>query len=217
MFIKNPKSLFDEIKLREDGRSYRSETICSMQRFSKQTYCGLALKLRIEEVFLLIAQRRIKEVMKRYLLCSISMLLLLIFSACSGGAKQETLLTNIDKIQIITSMGHPAYGADSKIITDSNEIQAFIDTFNSAKIGDKVQDEDVGIGVASIYRLFSKGEIVAEYSFNGNDSNVIWKVDGYYHIEYDEGLKKPFELYKTSTAPIVVVDEKGNEIQRPTK
>lgn len=115
----------------------------------------------------------------------------------------------IDKIQIITAMGNPAYGADSKIIIDANEIKAFVDTFNIATIGKKVDDSDVGVTIASYYYFYSDDTLVAEFAFNGNDTNKIWYNESYYYIDYAERADTPFVLYKNSKADIFVVDEKG--------
>ncbi len=154
--------------------------------------------------------------MKKLSLYSIFVVVLLVFSACSFENKQQDdPFANIDKVQVITSMGNPMYGADSKVINDSVEIQSFIDTFKSLQIEDKVPEEEIDIAISSVYRFISKGTIVAEYSFNGNNPNVMWKEDAYYYVTYGEGFKTPFELYKLSTAPIIVVDDEGKEIQRP--
>ncbi|MEG0833441.1 MAG: hypothetical protein RSG78_05420, partial [Oscillospiraceae bacterium] len=55
-----------------------------------------------------------------------------LFFAC--GSKKESISNfkheDVDKIQVINSMGNPAYGAESKIITDKKEVADFLDTFN---------------------------------------------------------------------------------------
>lgn len=122
---------------------------------------------------------------------------------------------NIDRIQVITAMGNPKYGAKSKTITDANEIKAFVNSFNDATIGKKVNDKDVNIAMPSYYYIYSKDILVAAFVFNGNDTNKVWYNENYYYIDYPESRKTPFELYNNSKADICIVDAKGNEIQRP--
>lgn len=123
--------------------------------------------------------------------------------------------SSIDKIQVITAIGNPMYGADSKIITDKAEIQLFIDTFNSGIIGRKVDDDDLGIGCVSYYDLYLKDKLVARFAFNVNNTNIIWRDNSYYYVIYDEDLKTPWQLYRSSNAETIVVDLEGNEMERP--
>lgn len=143
---------------------------------------------------------------------------MIIFVGCSDKLllKEQLVYSDIDRIQIVTAMGNPEYGADSKTITDPEEIKSLIDTFNSAKLGKKVPEDDLGIGMPSKYSFYSDGKVIAKFQFNVNDTNVIWYNGDYHYVEYGKGLKTPYELYKNSTAEIVVVDEKGNEMTRPS-
>lgn len=148
---------------------------------------------------------------------SMLLLMLMMFTGCSEKQliSEQIESNNINKIQVITAMGNPAYGADSKNITDTKEIKLFVDTFNSAIIGNKVDDGDIGVGSASYYYFYFNDELLARFTFNVNDTNIIWNDNNYYYINYDENLKTPFELYQNSNAEVIVVDENGNKMERP--
>jgi electron transport complex protein RnfC len=122
--------------------------------------------------------------------------------------KEQLVSSDIDKIQIVTAMGNPEYGAASKTITSPEEIKSLIDTFNSAKIGKKVQENDLGIGMPSRYSFYSDDVVIAKFEFNVNDTNVIWYNDNYYYVEYGKNLKTPYELYQNAAAEIVVAIQK---------
>ncbi len=129
--------------------------------------------------------------MNRYIIfILIISLLMTILVGCSDKSllKEQLVSSNIDKIRIVTAMGNPEYGADSKTITSPDEIKALIDTFNSAKIGKKVREIDLGIGMTSKYFFYSNDEVIAKFEFNVNDTNVIWYNDNYYYVEYGKGL-----------------------------
>ena len=141
-----------------------------------------------------------------------------LITGCSS--KKQLLDTNIscgiiDKIQVVTAMGNPAYGADSKIITNENEIKLFVDTFNGATTGKKIEIIDTNLAMPSFYYFYSNNTLVAQFAFNGNDTNKIWLKDNFYSIDYAEDKKTPFELYIDSKADIFVVDENGTEMKRP--
>lgn len=156
--------------------------------------------------------------MKKYIVIIISLLLPALIAGCSRSDKtiMKTPLnpSEIDKVVVITSMGNPKYGADSKTITDSEEIYLFVESFNSARLDGKVESDDVGVAMPSHYYFYSGNELISEFSFNGNNSNIIWLDDNYYYIEYDDNLNSPYELYQNSTAKIMLVDEKGNVIDK---
>ncbi|MDR2183666.1 MAG: hypothetical protein LBE55_05780 [Clostridiales bacterium] len=155
--------------------------------------------------------------MKRKILVGISsIMLLLMFSGCSTSnalLDDKINLDDIDAIQVVLAMGNPAYGADSKIITDRNEIDAFVRAFNSATIGDEVDPLNVGIGFHSSYYIYSGNSLVHQFRFNVNDTSVIWWNEGWHYIYYDGNT--PFELFQISTAPVIVVDENRVEMERP--
>ncbi len=109
-------------------------------------------------------------------------------------------------------MGNPAYGADSKVITNVKEINSFIDTFNSGVIGKEIAAGDVSDCFSSRYVLYYNNEIIREIAFNGNNTNIIWWNDNFRNITYGEGLKTPYELYNDSVSKIVVVNEIGKEM-----
>lgn len=119
---------------------------------------------------------------------------------------------SINKIQVISSMGNPAYGADSKIITDENEIKNFVITFNGGVIGEKIPDDEVGIGFTSKYVFYNNDGIVAEYQFNANNTKVIALEEGYYTVDYGDEADSPYKLYKQSKSTEIVVGLDGNEM-----
>lgn len=140
--------------------------------------------------------------------------LMLLLTACH--TKNESIsdfqYEQIDKIQIISTMGNPEYGADSRVITDENEMKELIDTFNSGIIGKKLADTDIKIGFMSRYFFYHNGEVVVEYGFNANDTNTIWWNDAYRNISYGENAKTPFAIYQDSQSPKIVVDKDGQEM-----
>lgn len=137
----------------------------------------------------------------------------------SGCNSDKSLLTNkinvndIDKIQIVSAMGNPEYGAESKIITEKNEIRLLVDSFNNAVIGDKVRDDDVAVSDVSQYYFYSKNTLIQQFSFNGNDSERIWYNSNWYYVNYTD--MSPYKLYKSSVAEIIIVDENLKEMKRP--
>ncbi|WP_350342970.1 hypothetical protein PRVXT_002239 [Proteinivorax tanatarense] len=144
------------------------------------------------------------------------LLILLTFTGCSEKQliSEQFESSNINKVQVITAMGNPKYGADSKIITDTKEIELFVDTFNSGVIGDRV-DDNIADVAASSYRFYFNDGSYEVFTFNGNDTNIIWHDNNYYYVDYDENFKTPYDLYHYSNAEVIVVDKEGNEMQRP--
>ena len=100
-------------------------------------------------------------------------------------------------------------------IIDKDEIKRFVDTFNSATISDKVESDNIAISGSSTYYFYSKDALVKRFSFNGNDSERIWYNSSWYHISYPD--KKPYELYKSSSAQIIIVDRNLNELKDTVK
>lgn len=156
--------------------------------------------------------------MKKYTCILLSFLLPMLITGCSNSNKalMDTPMnsTEIDKIIVITSMGNPKYGADSKNIVDTEEIGWFVKSFNSAILGKKVKSEDVGVAMPSHYNFYSKSKLIASFAFNGNNSQIIWHDNDYYYIEYGVDFLPPYELYQKSAAKIEVIDEVGNTINR---
>ena len=148
-------------------------------------------------------------------------IILSIVFAFAGCSSSNSLLDNkinpndIDRIQVMLAMGNPAYGADSKIITDRDEIHAMVDAFNYATIGERVGYMDVGVSFPSIYYFFGNDTLMYQFFFNGNDTRRIWLNNNWYWIYYVD--KTPFELYWESPAPVIVVDEDLNEMERPSR
>ena len=143
---------------------------------------------------------------------AIIIVILLLLSGCSNNSNalldEKINPDDIDTIQVVLSMGNPVYGADSKIITDRNEIEAFVRAFNSAELGDTVISEP---GFHSIYYFL----LIHRFIFNHNDTfGILWNSE-WRHISYDG--KTPFELFRASTASIIVVDENKVEIERPQR
>lgn len=145
--------------------------------------------------------------------------ILLIIFTLSGCNSTKVLLTDkiegddIDNIQIVLAMGNPEYGSESKIITDKNEISELVHAFNNATMGQKVKDGDIVVSDTSKYYFYSNDTLVQLFSFNGNDSERIWYNSNWYYINYPDN--KPYELYKSSVAEIIIVDENLNEMERP--
>ena len=122
---------------------------------------------------------------------------------------------DIDRIQVVLAMGNPAYGANSKIITDRGEIQALVEAFNHATLGDRVDFIDVAIAFHSVYYFFGDDTVMHRFVFNANDTERIRLNDNWYWVYYAD--KTPFELYLESTAPEIVVDEDLIEMERPSE
>lgn len=134
-------------------------------------------------------------------------------ASCSNKSTHLTDLdyNSIDKIQVISSMGNPTYGADSKIITDGNEIKEFIKTFNSGVIGKKVNDDEIGVGFTSEYIFYNNEEKVNQVRFNANNTNVVALDSGCFFVEYGD-MTSPYKLYKNSKSSEIVVDIDGKEM-----
>lgn len=151
----------------------------------------------------------------------INNIFVIIFIICmvSGCNSHKSLLTNkidvnvIDKIQIVSAMGNPEYGAESKNITEKNEISLLVDAFNNAVVEDKVKGDDVEVSDVSQYYFYSKNTLIKQFSFNGNDSERIWYNSNWYYVNYTD--MSPYELYKSSVAEIIIVDEDLKEMERP--
>ncbi len=119
----------------------------------------------------------------------------------------------IDRIVAVMAMGNPAYGADSKTVTNPGEIAAFVDAFNQAVVGARVKDVDLAVAGASRYFFYRGDALIREFAFNGNDSERIWYGSGWHYVFYPGG--RPFDLYLASEAHVTVVDEDLNEMERP--
>ena len=156
--------------------------------------------------------------MKKYGNIALILLLITVLVGCSGKSllKKQLVNSEIDKVKIVTAMGNPEYGADSKTITSSEEIELLIETFNSAKVGNKVQEDEIGIGGTSSFSFLSDDKLISKFEFNVNNSKIVWHNDNYHYVEYDKDLKTPFEIYENSKAEVVVVDIYGKEMERPS-
>ena len=109
---------------------------------------------------------------------------------------------DIDTIQIVRAWGNPFYGANSKIITDRNEIESLVHAFNYATIGSVVRD--AFLGTTSTYSFYSGDTLIYVFSFWGDSTERIWLNTGWHYIYYDD--QTPFELYLASSAPEIMVD-----------
>lgn len=146
---------------------------------------------------------------KKLWLCGILCLLCL-----SGCGKQELLQekldgSNIDRAVITLAMGNPAYGAESKTITEEKELQLLLDAFNGAIIGEKIAEEDTWVAGSGSYLFFSGEEQVLRLNVNANDDKRIWINDAFYEIEYPEGQPTPYEIFSASQAEMILVDAEG--------
>lgn len=146
---------------------------------------------------------------KKLWLCGILCLLCL-----SGCGKRELLQekldgSNIDRAVITLAMGNPAYGAESKTITEETELQLLLDAFNGAIIGEKIAEEDIWVAGSGSYLFFSGEEQVLRLNVNSNDDKRIWINDAFYEIEYPEGQPTPYEIFSASQAEMILVDAEG--------
>ena len=134
-----------------------------------------------------------------------------------GCSASKPLLLNkidtkhIDKIQIVMAMGNPKYGAESRIISNQNEIRLLVGAFNNAIIGKKVKDNDIAISDTSKYIFYHDNNIVQQFFFNGNDSERIWHNSDWYFIKYTD--MSPYNIYKDSVENVIIVDKNLQEIK----
>ena len=154
---------------------------------------------------------------KKLLACGLLCMLCL-----SGCGKRELLkekldASKIDKVVVTMAMGNPAYGAECKIITDPQEVQDFIYLFNNAEVDEKSDSGEEWVALSGSYTFFSGEEQVVKFNVNANDPERIWINDGFYEIEYPDDMVDPYGLYSFSDAKIIIVDENGTEMERPTQ
>ena len=112
------------------------------------------------------------------------------------------------------AMGNPAYGAECKIITDPKEVQDFIYLFNNAEVDEKIDSGEEWVADSGSYMFFSGEEQVVKFNVNGNDPERIWINDAFYEIEYPDDMVDPYGLYSYSDSKIIIVDEKGNPLEK---
>lgn len=137
------------------------------------------------------------------------------FSGCSSTKMlldDTSKLDSIDKVQIALAMGNPEYGAESKIITDKDEIKELVDAFNNAIVGEEVKTGEIYITSIASYYFYSDGSLVQRFIFNGNNTEHIFLDSKCYYVKYPD--KTPYELYQQSKAEIITVDEELNEMKR---
>ncbi len=120
---------------------------------------------------------------------------------------------SIDEILVVLAMGNPDYGADSKRITDPDEIRRMVGVFNGATLGRRVRDIDLAVADTSTYYFYRDGERVQSFIFNGNDSERIAHQSRWHWVHYPAA--KPFDHYRASEAEVIVVDEDLEEMERP--
>lgn len=127
--------------------------------------------------------------------------------------EQVLRYADVDRIQIVTSMGNPQYGAEGKVITDEETLKQFVDLFNSAEVEDKLMsEEDLRIAMPSRYKLYQGERLVKEFVFNGNDTGILWVDGGYRAVSYPEFLPNPYELYqKAEGKEVMVYDDRQVE------
>lgn len=146
---------------------------------------------------------------------AICLVILLVMLAGCDSSKQllEGVIdeSEVDEVQFVMAMGNPEYGAESRIITDKDEVIQWLDCLNHGKIGDKVPQDDIGIG--ENYKLYIRNDGHDIYVFQFKGPGVIWYKSDWYYIDYD-GLN-PFELYRDSVAMMTVVDDKLKPVKRP--
>lgn len=145
---------------------------------------------------------------------------LLCLLCLTGCGKKELLkekldASQIDKVVVTMAMGNPAYGAECKVITDAETVQEFVFLFNNAEVDEKIDSGEEWVADSGSYVFFSGEEQVAKFNVNGNDPERIWINDAFYEIEYPEDMFDPYGLYSFSDAEIIIVDENGQEMERP--
>lgn len=145
---------------------------------------------------------------------------LLCLLCLTGCGKKELLkekldASQIDKVVVTMAMGNPAYGAECKVITDAETVQDFVYLFNNAEVDEKIDSGEEWVADSGSYVFFSGEEQVAKFNVNGNDPERIWINDAFYEIEYPEDMFDPYGLYSFSDAEIIIVDENGQEMERP--
>lgn len=113
------------------------------------------------------------------------------------------------------AMGNPAYGADCKVITDPKEVQDFVFLFNHAYVDEKIENGEEWVANSGSYAFYNGEEQVMKLNCNANDPERIWINDAFYEIEYPDDMVDPYGLYSFSNAEIIMVDENGNQVDRP--
>ena len=154
--------------------------------------------------------------MRKYKLIAFVFGVLLMLAGCnsSNSLLDSTIDPNdIDRVQFVQAMGNPAYGADSKIITERSEITRFVEAFNGAVVGDEVSQEDLGTGFPYTILFFSGDTIAHQFFFHVNNTEWVFLNSSFYYVEYPN--LTPFQLYLMSNARVIVVDENLVEIERP--
>ena len=156
--------------------------------------------------------------MKKKLLCC-GVLCILCLSGCGKRELLEEKLdeTKIDKVVVTMAMGNPVYGSECKVITDPKEVQDFVFLFNNAEVDEKIEKKDEWVALSGSYTFFSGEEQVAKFNVNANDPERIWINDAFYEIEYPDDMVDPYGLYSFSDAKVIIVDENGTEMERPTQ
>ncbi len=147
--------------------------------------------------------------MKKIIKISFGMVMLIVLSGCNSRKnkllKEKMNVDEIDKIQVVLAMGNPKFGADSKIITDRNEIMEMVECFNNATVGEEVDDMDVDVSFTSNYYFYNGDNILIEIFFNGNKTDKLVLNSKFYYMEYSNDT--PYELYKKSNAEAIKVYE----------
>ena len=152
---------------------------------------------------------------KKMAVCGL--LCVLCLSGCGKRAllKEKLDASEIDKVVVTMAMGNPAYGADCKVITDPKEVQDFVFLFNHAYVDEKIENGEEWVANSGSYAFYSGEEQVMKLNCNANDPERIWINDAFYEIEYPDDLVDPYGLYSFSNAEIIMVDENGNQVDRP--
>jgi len=103
-------------------------------------------------------------------------------------------------IQFISAAGNPEYPVDSKVITSQEEIRAFIQVINGAKI-DNVSDGELADCGSSILIINLKNKGTINLRFNGNNTTIVNLGDDWYKIVYEDVDLN--ELYENSEAKTI--------------
>lgn len=122
----------------------------------------------------------------------------------------------VDSIVVTMAMGNPAYGAGCRVITDGEEIEAFLAAFNEAELGKRVPEEELWVAGSSSYALYSGESLLVEICCNGNDSGRVWDGAAFRYVSYGE-QPLPHTLYRESGAEEFTVDADGERMPRPAE
>lgn len=108
----------------------------------------------------------------------------------------------IEKIQVRLATQDPSYGTKGKIITDDEEIKAFIRCFDDAKKEEQIDQEQEAM---SSFFFQGKEGFTKEFLFKGKDDS--WLLNGTTYEKVIYSGEAPFSLYEKSKAEEIIFYE----------